>query len=273
MIDEANIDTYGFPYVYGMTPSTYSTTKLPDDLEDGMRMLLDLRQMVRDIKYQLDERETKCELLKVEGALAADDEEDYLSWRISAVSKMRHTSSQIRLLQAWVKKNRDPDSVGFTIEQSKQIHGWITKQNKTHTNRLAAIEARLLSQDNQIKHLKSMLKNVGDSDQGCGNKGLLNRLKNLELRLSKQSKVTDNIVEEFRIQRAFVLRVFVQIFFKKDEDVRIKKELKNAVNWIKKNPLWGTSLGFLNKLEIDKGSYSDIVADDEDDTLDEIKAA
>ena len=70
-----------------------------------------------------------------------------------------------------------------------------------------------------------------------------------------------------------MLRVFVQIFFKKDEDVRIKKELKNAVNWIKKNPLWGTSLGFLNKLEIDKGSYSDIVADDEDDTLDEIKAA
>ncbi|ALY07533.1 hypothetical protein 2AV2_81 [Nodularia phage vB_NpeS-2AV2] len=29
----------------------------------------------------------------------------------------------------------------------------------------------------------------------------------------------------------------------------------------------------MNKLEIDKGSYSDIVADDEDDTLDEIKAA
>jgi hypothetical protein len=83
---EDNIDTNGFPYVYGLPQSVYYQMTTPTSEFEANSMISDLKSLLQDMELQK-------EIERLQGT------ED-TAWRISVLTKTRYINQQIRLLTA-----------------------------------------------------------------------------------------------------------------------------------------------------------------------------
>jgi hypothetical protein len=146
-IDINQIDTCGFPYVYGIMPSVYKSMPLPSSEEEVNEMLRDLSFVIGDITNQL----------RINNA----DEIPNNDWKISALTKLRSVKQQYFLLQK-VKSNFVKlriaciDSDGSEYVKKSRVAELERKLEGTN-NKLEKLRQNLHSSNTRLDLMRSFL--------------------------------------------------------------------------------------------------------------------
>jgi hypothetical protein len=149
MTIEDDIDTKGFPYVYGLPQHFYLCTKVPENMEQAIMMLKELHSVREDISLQLEEKTSEVRLFQIERRQF--NEVAYLGWRVSAIKKKRLTIGTIKLLQKWVEiQNLENNYKHPNKQDVSQIH-----------SKLKSLEERFLT---EIKVRKGLIPRKKEDD-------------------------------------------------------------------------------------------------------------